>query len=61
MAANINAPISWETAAGDDLTMLEELQPNIVRGHVRDTLSVLFLEFGNQADARAFLVGLVRR
>lgn len=59
MAANINAPISWETAAGDDLTMLEELQPNIVRGHVRDTLSVLFLEFGNQADARAFLVGLV--
>ena len=59
MAANINAPISWETAAGDELTMLDELQPNIVRAHVRDHLSVLLLQFGNPADARAFLRGLV--
>jgi len=59
MAANVNVPISWETATGDDLTMLNELQPNIVRAHVRDSLSILFLQFANQADARAFLVSLV--
>jgi deferrochelatase/peroxidase EfeB len=58
MAANINAPIPWETAAGDDLTMLDELQPNIIRAHVRDNLSVLFLQFTDQTQARAFLVAL---
>jgi hypothetical protein len=59
MAANIGAPIAWEAAAGDDLTMLDELQPNIVHGHVRDNLSVLFLQFTDPTEARAFVVGLV--
>jgi hypothetical protein len=30
MAANINLPIAWETAVGDDLTMLDETQANIL-------------------------------
>ena len=38
---------------------IDELQSNIARAHVRDDLSVLFVQFGNQADARAFLDGLV--
>jgi Dyp-type peroxidase family len=59
MAATINVPLAWQTAAGDDLTMLEELQPNILKAHVRDHLSVLLLQFANQADARAFLGSLV--
>jgi Dyp-type peroxidase family len=59
MAANVGISISWKAAAGDDLTMLDELQANIVHAHVRDNLSVLFLQFPNQADGRAFLVGLV--
>ena len=59
MPANITSPISWEAATGDDLTMLTELQPNIVRAHVRDNLTVLFLQFMDQTEARAFLVTLV--
>jgi len=39
--------------------MLEELQPNIVKAHVRDHLSVLFLQFGDPAEARAFLSSVV--
>jgi deferrochelatase/peroxidase EfeB len=60
MAANISAPLAWETAVGDNLTMLTQLQPNIVKAHVRDSLSVLFLQFASQADGRAFLVSLVQ-
>jgi deferrochelatase/peroxidase EfeB len=35
--------------------MLDQLQPNILKGHVRDQLSVLLLHFDDQADAKAFL------
>jgi Dyp-type peroxidase family len=61
MAANISAPIAWETAAGDDLTMLDETQANILHPHVRDNLTVLFLQFGNQAEGRAFLVTVAQQ
>ena len=40
--------------------MLDELEAqDCWGGHVRDTLSVLFLQFGNQADARRFWLGLL--
>jgi Dyp-type peroxidase family len=61
MAVNLNAPLSWKTATGDDAAMLDELQPNILKGHVRDHLSVLFLHFDDQADARGFLSGLAQQ
>ena len=38
--------------------MLGELQPNILKAHVRDHLSVLPLGFGDAAEARAFLVSV---
>jgi Dyp-type peroxidase family len=47
--------ISWKTASGPDAIMLNELQPNIVKGHVRKHLSILFLKFDNAADGRLFL------
>jgi Dyp-type peroxidase family len=59
MAVNLNAPLSWKIAAGDDAIMLDELQPNILKGHVRDHLSVLFLHFDDQADAKGLLGALV--
>ena len=59
MAVNLNAPLTAGTAAGDDAIMLDELQPNILKGHVRDHLSVLFLHFDDQADAQTFLGALV--
>jgi hypothetical protein len=54
MAVILDAPLEWKTASGDAATMLDELQPNIVKAHVRDSLSVLFLRFGDQAEARTF-------
>ena len=59
MAVVLNAPLEWKTASGDAATMLDELQPNIVKAHVRDYLFVLFLHFGDQAEAKAFLGALV--
>ncbi|MGH8931552.1 MAG: Dyp-type peroxidase [Egibacteraceae bacterium] len=59
MAVDLTVPLSWETAAGDAAIMLKELQANIVKGHVRDALVMMFLQFGDRGDARAFLSALV--
>jgi Dyp-type peroxidase family len=55
MAVDLDTTPSWKAAAGDTASMLEQLQPNIVRAHVREHLSVLFLRFGDQSEGRAFL------
>ena len=39
----------------DSAAMLEQLQPNILKGHVRDYLSVRSLHLDVQAEGRAFL------
>ncbi len=59
MAINLNKPISWQNATGDTATMLDELQPNILKGHVRDVLTALFLKFDTPVGARTFLKSLV--
>jgi Dyp-type peroxidase family len=59
MAVQLKKPLTWVGATGDASTMLDELQPNILKGHVRDRLSVLFLRFGDASDGRAFLGSLV--
>jgi Dyp-type peroxidase family len=56
---DVTQPLAWKTATGDALTMLDELQPNILKGHVRDRLSVLFLRFADAREARVLLKGLV--
>jgi Dyp-type peroxidase family len=58
MAVDLSTPLSWKAATGDAATMLDELQPNIVKAHVRDHLSVLFLGFGDAGEAKAFLKAL---
>jgi deferrochelatase/peroxidase EfeB len=51
--------LSWKSVTGADATLLDELQPNIVRPHVREHLSVLFLRVDDQLEARNFLKALV--
>jgi Dyp-type peroxidase family len=58
MSVDLSTTLSWTTATGDAATMLGELQPNILKAHVRDHLSALFLAFGDAAEARAFLVSV---
>lgn len=58
MSIDLSTTLSWTTATGDAATMLGELQPNILKAHVRDHLSALFLAFGDAAEARAFLVSV---
>jgi Dyp-type peroxidase family len=55
MAIDLTEPLCWESATGDVETMLEELQANIVKAHVRDHLSVLFLHFGERGEAKSLL------
>ena len=59
MAVTVNAPLAWEQAAGDDAAMLDDLQPNILKGHARDFLTLIFLRFGEDPDeANDLLHGL---
>ena len=58
MPVNLNAPLSWKSAAGDDKAMLENLQPNILKAHTREFLSMFFVRFADQAKGRAFLRAL---
>jgi Dyp-type peroxidase family len=58
MSIDLSTTLSWTTATGDAATMLGELQPNILKAHVREHLSALFLAFGDAARARAFLVSV---
>jgi Dyp-type peroxidase family len=60
MAVDLRQPLTWTTAKGDASTMLDQLQPNILKPHVRDRLSVLLVQFGDAATGRAFLSGLVK-
>jgi len=55
MAVTLNAPISWQSAVGDDAAMLDDLQPNILKAHTRDFLAILFLKFTDPQGGRAFL------
>lgn len=58
MAVTLDTPISWQNAAGDDAAMLDELQPNILKAHTREFLSMLFLRFGDAGEAKSLLKAL---
>ncbi|MGW0805054.1 Dyp-type peroxidase [Nonomuraea sp. NPDC002799] len=50
-------PLAWDSPAldADTKAMLDNLQPNILRAHVREYLSVLFVRFNDVAEGKAFL------
>lgn len=44
MSIDLSTPLRWKSA-DETVRILNELQPNIVKAHVRDHLSMLFLSF----------------
>lgn len=58
MPVDLKSPLAWKTATGDAAEMLKQLQPNILKAHVRDHLQVLFLQFKDAPEARKFLKAL---
>jgi Dyp-type peroxidase family len=58
MPVNLNQLLTLAGATAAEQAMLDNLQANILRPHVRDHMSILFLNFADQAEARAFLVAL---
>jgi Dyp-type peroxidase family len=54
---NNERPLAWDSATlnADTKAMLDNLQPNILRAHVREHLSVLFVRFNDVAEGKAFL------
>lgn len=64
MAVDLTTTLAWTTASGDAATMLDELQPNILKAHARDHLSALFLQFGDKkhaGEAKGFLAALANQ
>ena len=41
--------------------MLKQLQPNILKGHVREHMQILFIQFSDEAQARTFLGKVARK
>ena len=61
MPVNLEDALAWKTSTGDAATMLDELQANILKGHVRDHLRVIFLSFAYPDAGRALLGWLAPR
>ena len=55
MPVTLNAPFSWKSPSAADLAMLKALQPNILKAHTREFLTVLFVRFDDAAAAREAL------
>ncbi|MEF3122629.1 hypothetical protein [Rhizobium leguminosarum] len=55
MSVTLNSPISWKNPSADDSTMLDNLQPNIIKAHVREFLTLIFLRFDDKEAAKSFL------
>ncbi|MFW8586515.1 hypothetical protein ACOJBM_21450 [Rhizobium beringeri] len=52
MSVTLNSPISWKNLSADDSTMLNNLQPNIIKAHVREFLTLFFLRFDDKEAAK---------
>ena len=52
MPVTLNTPFSWKSANPADLAMLQKLQPNILKGHTREFLTLLFVRFNDPAVAK---------
>ncbi|MFC4591489.1 Dyp-type peroxidase [Sphaerisporangium corydalis] len=63
MAVNLanGEALAWDSGSldADTKAMLDNLQPNILQGHVREHMAVLFVHFGDGPEGRRFLRSLV--
>ena len=55
MPLTLTEPLTWTAGDPDADALLDNLQANIVKGHVRDHLTVMFLHFDEPSEAPAFL------
>ncbi|MEO5741940.1 MAG: hypothetical protein ABIS29_15235 [Vicinamibacterales bacterium] len=55
MPVTLNTPFSWKSASAADLAMLQKLQPNILKAHTREFLTLMFVRFNDPAAARTAL------
>ena len=57
MAIDLTKPLKWDGAKNEEKTLLENLQGNILKGHGRDNVTVLFVRFkaDEVAGAKTFL------
>jgi Dyp-type peroxidase family len=53
VTVDLQKPLDWEAASA--ATTLKQLQPNILKAHVRNHLAVLLLSFEDRAEGRRFL------
>ncbi len=58
MTLDLTVPLDWKNTDAEGAALLDRLQANILRPHVRDHLSVLFLSFGDAAEAKDLLHAL---
>ena len=61
MPVDLSKPLAWKTATGDTSAMLSQLQPNIVKAHVREHMRILLVQFADKAEGRAFLKAVARK
>lgn len=61
MPVDLSKPLAWKTATGDAAAMLSQLQPNILKGHVRQHIRILLVQFSDRAEGRAFLKAVGRK
>jgi Dyp-type peroxidase family len=54
-------PSAGESASARSISLLEDLQGNILKGHGRKHMRLLFLRFGEERQARALLAEMSRR
>lgn len=55
MPVDLTKPLDWKAATGDADAMLSQLQPNIIKAHVRDHMRIMLVQFADKTEARAFL------
>lgn len=60
MAVTLDDSISWKLPSADDQAMLDNLQPNIIKAHVREFLTLFFLRFSTQAAGERVLGDIAR-
>jgi len=58
MPVDLSAPFSWKQGPPETVAILDDLQANIIKAHVRDHLSMLFLCFWDSAEAKTFLTSI---
>jgi Dyp-type peroxidase family len=60
MSVTLDMPFKWKSASTADLAMLKALQPNILKAHTREFLTLLFVRFDDAATARTALKNIAQ-